>query len=102
VIITRPHHPFQGQSLEVLRQARMPGGLQFLAILPDGSKSLIPADWTDVKTASSPPREPQSIASPDDLLRLRGLIDALLQRAADLPVISGAGEVIHATTESEL
>ena len=45
--ITRPHHPFEGQSLEVLRQARMPDGLQFVLILPDGSKSLIPADWTD-------------------------------------------------------
>jgi len=42
VTITGPHHPFQGQSLEVLRHARMPGGLQFVLILPDGSKSLIP------------------------------------------------------------
>jgi len=47
VIITRPDDPFQGQSLEVLRQARMPTGLQFVLILPDGSKSLIPteASW---------------------------------------------------------
>ena len=29
----------------------MPGGLQFVLILPDGSKSLIPADWTDFKTS---------------------------------------------------
>jgi len=29
----------------------MPDGLQFVLILPDGSKSLIPADWTDFKTA---------------------------------------------------
>ena len=49
MIITRPHHPFQGQSLEVLRHARMRGGLQFVLILPDGSKSLIPAEWTDFK-----------------------------------------------------
>ena len=27
----------------------MPGGLQFVLILPDGSKSLIPAEWTDFK-----------------------------------------------------
>jgi len=46
VTITRSHHPFEGQSLEVLRQAHMnmPGGLQFVLFLPDGSKSLIPAD----------------------------------------------------------
>ena len=30
----------------------MPAGLQFVLILPDGSKSLIPADWTDFKTTS--------------------------------------------------
>ena len=34
----------------------MPGGLQFVLILPDGSKSLIPADWTDFKTASCAPQ----------------------------------------------
>jgi hypothetical protein len=49
VIITRPHHPFDGQSLEVLRQARMPAGLQFVLILQARSKSLISAHRTDFK-----------------------------------------------------
>ena len=79
--ITRPHHPFHGQSLEVLRQARMPGGLQFVLILPDGSKSLIPADWTDYKTTSCAPQPVPLVGSLDDLLRLRGLVDALLRRS---------------------
>jgi len=86
VTVTRPHHPFEGQSLEVLRQARMPAGLQFVLILPDGSKSLFPADWTDFKHPSCAPEDPQLVASLDDLLRLRGLVDALLRRSADLPV----------------
>ena len=60
--ITRPHHPFEGQSLEVLRHARMPGGLQFVLILPDGSKSLIPADWTDFKSHSCAPQAFRSSA----------------------------------------
>ena len=90
MIITRPHHPFHGQSLEVLRQARMPAGLQFVLILPDGSKSLIPADWTDFKSASGAPQAPVLVGSLDDLLRLRVLVDALLRRAADVPVTSGA------------
>jgi hypothetical protein len=30
----------------------MPGGLQFDLILPDGSKSLVPADWTDFRKAA--------------------------------------------------
>ena len=102
MIITRPHHPFEGQSLEVLRQARMPAGLQFVLILPDGSKSLIPADWTDFKVASCVPPSAQLIGSLDDLLRLRGLTDALLHRASGLPVTSGASQEAHAATESEL
>ena len=100
--IIRPHHPFEGQSLEVLRQARMPYGLQFVLILPDGSKSLIPADWTDFKNPSGRPQGSQLIGSLDDLLRLRGLTDALLRRPADLPVRSGASQEGHAATVSEL
>ncbi|MBZ5726311.1 MAG: Y4bD/Y4pK family protein [Acidobacteriia bacterium] len=102
VAITRPHHPFHGQSLEVLRQARMPAGLQFVLILPDGSKSLIPADWTDFKHPPGAPQDSQLVASFDDLLRLRGLVDALLRRSPDLPVRSQASQEGHATTQSEL
>jgi hypothetical protein len=29
----RPHHPFEGLSLEVLRQVRMPAGLQFILMV---------------------------------------------------------------------
>ena len=43
-------HPVR---MAVLRQARMPGGLQFLLILPDGSKSLVPAGWTTGQTEES-------------------------------------------------
>src|SRR5471030_2171643 len=102
VTITRPHHPFEGQPLEVLRQARMPTGLQFVLILPDGRKSLIPADWTDFKHPSCAPQDSQLVGSLDDLLRLRGLVDALLRRYADLPVRSGTSQEGHAATESEL
>src|SRR4026208_1603582 len=98
----RPHPPFHRQSLEVLRQARMPAGLQFVLILPDGSKSLVPADWTDFKTTSATSPAPQHAGSLDDLLRLRGLVDALLRRAPNLPLISGASQEGHAATESEL
>src|SRR3954454_22921921 len=88
VKITRPHHPFQGQSLEVLRQARMPDGLQFVLILPDGSKSLIPANWTDFNCPSSVPESSPLIGSLDDLLRLRDVTDALLRRSTGLPLTS--------------
>jgi hypothetical protein len=74
--------------------------LQFVLTLPDGSKSLVPADWTDFK--ANKPSVALLIGSPDDLLRLRDLVDALLRRATNLPVISGASQENHAATESEL
>src|SRR5581483_4866673 len=80
VTITRRHHPFEGQSLEVLRQAHMSTGLQFLVILPDGSKSLVPAEWTDFRNRASAQNFPQLVGSLDDLLRLRDLTDLLLRR----------------------
>ena len=64
----------------------MPGGLQFVLILPDGSKSLIPAEWTDFYPTAGPPQNPPLAGSQEDLLRLRGLVDALLRRPADLPL----------------
>ena len=47
VVITRPRHPLQGKSLRVLGGMRRHGRLELLLVLPDGSKSLIPAAWTD-------------------------------------------------------
>ena len=67
VVITRPHHPFEGQSLEVLRKVRMPAGLHFVLILPDGSKSLIPANWTDFQSPSCAAQVPQLVGSCEDL-----------------------------------
>jgi hypothetical protein len=51
----------------------MPGGLQFILILPDGSKSLIPAEWTDFKTEPAP-QHPALIGSLGDWLQLRKLV----------------------------
>jgi hypothetical protein len=73
----------------VFGKARMRGRLEFVLILPDGSKSLIPADWTDFKSASGAPQAPVLVGSLDDLLPLRDLVDALLRRTAELPVRSG-------------
>ena len=80
----------------------MPGGLQFVLILPDGSKSLIPAEWTDFEIVADAPQDHPLVGSLDDLLGLRGLVDALLRRAVGLPVVSGAGQESHAAIEPEL
>src|SRR3954464_8256730 len=80
VTIVRPHHAFEGQSLEVLGHANRQGQLWFVLILPDGSKSLIPAAWTDFKTPTDPPQSPKLAGSLEDLLRLRTLVNTLLLR----------------------
>jgi hypothetical protein len=77
--------------------------LYFVLILPDGSKSLIPADWTDYSAASpSQTEEKQLIGSLEELLQLRFLADALLQRAATSATQFVSQQESHAATESEL
>lgn len=64
----------------------MQGGLSFVLILPDGSKSLVPAEWTDFGSNRQPSASANDLTgSFEDLLRLRSLTDALLQRASRLP-----------------
>jgi len=63
------------------------GCLYLILILPDGSKSMIPADWTDYSSATRP-REAVSVqataalGSIEDLLHARAIADALLNRLA--------------------
>ena len=46
-MITREGHPFEGRALAVIGSIRRRGVLFALACLPDGSRALIPAQWTD-------------------------------------------------------
>ena len=52
VTLTRRRHPFEGRPLPVLGSMLRHGALELLVVLPDGSKRLIPAAWTDLE---SPP-----------------------------------------------
>ena len=45
--ITRERHPFEGRALAFIGSTRRRGVLFVLACLPDGSRALIPAQWTD-------------------------------------------------------
>jgi len=47
VTVTRVRHPFEGKSLAVWQSIRRKGRMYLVLILPDGSKSMIPAEWTD-------------------------------------------------------
>src|SRR5208337_162357 len=78
------------------------GCLQLVLILPDGTKSLIPAEWTDFEGAPAASGSPQLVGSLEDLLRLRSLVDAFLRRSVAAPVSTGADQESHASTEAEL
>ena len=78
--ITRKRHAFEGRALAVISAIRRRGVLYLLTILPDGSRSLIPASWTDWRV--EPPAGTPPIAADgavhdlgrlDDLLRLLAL-----------------------------
>lgn len=60
--------------------------LLLVLILPDGSKSLIPADWTDLAPIARPHRavsvQTVTLGSLEDLLHARAVVDALLNRLA--------------------
>jgi IstB-like ATP binding protein len=49
VTVKRLRHPLQDRSLRVLGGMRRHGVMELLLELPDGSKSLIPAAWTDAE-----------------------------------------------------
>ena len=87
VKIIRDRHPLQGQSLEILSWTHRNNIFYLMLVLPDGSRSLIPASWTDLSG-----QEPKSltsvgshcisnvIATTPYLLHARKIVDALLRR----------------------
>lgn len=90
VTILRDHHPLQGQSLEVFSRLHRNGSLNLTLILPDGSRSLIPAAWTDldmtpVKTGQTLPPDNRpstsaTLGSLSHLLHARKVVDSLLHK----------------------
>jgi len=84
VTILRERHPFEGRSLVVMSAIKRRGTLLLLVVLPDGSRSLIPASWTDwagtAEDVSRSEHRDSCFASLADLLHARGIVDALLGR----------------------
>jgi hypothetical protein len=54
------------------------GCLHLLLLLPDGTRSLIPAAWTDLEGAPAP-TEAGMLASLEDLLGARRVLDGILR-----------------------
>src|SRR5262249_37401304 len=86
VVITRKRHPFEGRSLAVITSIRRRGVRLVLAVLPNGTRSLIPAAWTawDAEPGSARTSHiSHDLGRLDDLLRLRALINAFLSRPSE-------------------
>src|SRR5262249_2940470 len=84
VTITRPHHPLEGKKLAVFGQRRYQDKLHLILIMPKGGRSLMPTEWTDLKTplqdSPAQARLNGHLGSIHDLLHARGVVDALLNR----------------------
>ena len=84
--ITRAGHPFAGRTLQVMKAMRQRGMAMLLVVLPDGTRSLIPAawsDWTaaeDAGAAAGCGAPPAQFVTLGGLLQLRRIVDALLLR----------------------
>ena len=85
--ILRERHPFEGRVLQALGVVHRRGVPLLLVVLPDGSRSLIPAGWTDLAAmsiakpgAATENGRLHSLAKLVDFLHARTILDALLSR----------------------
>ncbi|NNN02114.1 MAG: hypothetical protein HKL86_09820 [Acidimicrobiaceae bacterium] len=82
---------------------RKHGQLELCLVLPDGSKSLIPASWTDVDTGAEVASGAETLGSLAELLHARSVVDGLIHRslpAGTQDAERPTEEVSHATTPS--
>jgi hypothetical protein len=85
VTVTRARHPLAGQRLQVIGAMRKLGRDELLVVLSDGSKTLMPAAWTDrdIATADQGQALGQAtpvLAAPADLLHACELVSSLRVR----------------------
>jgi hypothetical protein len=84
VLVTRARHPLEGRELRVLGGMHRHGRLELLLVLPDGSKRLIPAEWTsqhaDGSAGHDGGRSAGTVGSVADLLAACVLVSAFSAR----------------------
>jgi Family of unknown function (DUF5372) len=85
VTLRRPRHPFDGRGLPVLGSMRRHGAAELLVVLPDGSKRLIPAAWTDLqpRPGNGDGAAAGTLGTVADLLDVSALISGLCARVAE-------------------
>jgi hypothetical protein len=77
-----------GKALAVFGQLKRKGQLNLVLMLPDGTRSYIPAAWTDFESPGTPPGngQPSLVAFLPDLLRTRQRVEVLLRRIGSTPI----------------
>ena len=75
----RACHAWEGRSLELMGWMRRGGRLELILVLPDDSRALIPAAWTDLERPAYP-APGGTWASLQDLLAARRVLEPLLER----------------------
>ena len=89
--VVRDRHPFQNRVLRVLGRMLRHGSVEFLVVLPDGSKTLIPAVFTDAVAAPTS-RAAVTVGAVEDLVQLALVVESLLP-----PTATGTGALEDAT-----
>ena len=69
----------RASSLELMGWMRRRGRLELIVVLPDGSRLLVPAAWTDLQGAAEPAGA-GTLGSLEDLLAARRVLEPLLER----------------------
>src|SRR5579862_6628403 len=87
VTIVRARHPLEGKPLEVFGWQRQRSQLLLMLVLPDGTLSLIPASWTDLRSVQKVPGKATRaraavLAEIGYLLQACTVIKPLLERIA--------------------
>jgi hypothetical protein len=87
-VIIRARHPLVGRELRVLGGMRRHGRLELLLVLPDGSKSLVPAAWTNAAAGEWPGDEQvtagaATVGTTADLLAACALVSVFSARNRD-------------------
>ena len=85
--VTRDRHPLQGRELRVLGRMLRHGAAELLVVLPDGSKTLLPAVFTDAVAAAEPVAM-ATVGSIEDLVQLAVVVESLMPPS----VVAGAAE----------
>ena len=86
--VTRDRHPLQGRSLRVLGRMHRHGALELLVVLPDGSKTLLPAVFTDA--VADVDVVVATVGSIEDLEQLAVVVESLMPPAAGAGVAEDA------------